>query len=255
LFAGKLITMDSKPLRTAIITGGASGLGLEIASRLYECGYRSIVFDCNKQHLAELPSHLPGLALNVTIEADVVNAVQHVLDKYGPIGVLVNNAGTIFSRPLINLMTQENRRHDYQAFKQNTDVNLNSVFLVSSVVVESMVLRRLPGVIINISSVSACGNAGQSAYSAAKAGVEALTKVWAKELGVFGIRAVALAPGFMDTPSTRSALSPARLAELAKMTPLRRLGIPSNVAEAVLFAIQCDFLTGTTIEINGGIVL
>jgi 3-oxoacyl-[acyl-carrier protein] reductase len=247
--------MSTKAPKNAIITGGASGLGLEIANRLNERGLRCIVFDCNKQHLANLPSYLLGYPLDVTVEAEVVGAVQHVLDTYGSVDVLVNNAGAIFSRPLINLMDPERHRHDYQAFKRNTDVNLNSVFLVSSVVIESMVLRRIPGVIINISSVSACGNAGQSAYSAAKAGVEALTKVWAKELGIFGIRAVALAPGFMDTPSTRSALSQQKLAELSKMTPLRRLGMPSDVAEGVLFALDCDYLTGTTIEIHGGIVL
>lgn len=247
--------MDNKPVRNAVITGGASGLGLEIARRLHERGFRVIVFDLNKQALAELPAHLSRYAVNVTLEDEVVKAVQQVLDTHGPIDVLVNNAGTIFSRPLINLMDPTQRRHDYQAFKQNLDINLNAVFLVTSVVAESMVARRVPGVIVNISSVSACGNAGQSAYSAAKAGVEALTRVWAKELGVFGIRVVALAPGFMDTPSTHAALAPAKIAELARMTPLRRLGAPASVAEGVLFAIDCDFVTGTTIDIHGGIVL
>ena len=241
--------------KNAIITGGASGLGLEICRRLSVAGLQCIVFDRNKELLSSMPFEVAAYCVDVTDESAVLNAVQDAAEKYGAIDVLVNNAGSIVSCPVINLLDPSQRRHSYKTFKETTDLNLNSVFLVGSVVAECMVVRRTRGVIVNISSVSACGNAGQSAYSAAKAGVEALTNTWAKELGPFGIRSVAIAPGFMDTPSTRSALSEQKLADLAKMTPLRRLGSPGDVASGVLFAIECEFLTGTTIEIHGGIVL
>ena len=109
--------------------------------------------------------------------------------------------------------------------------------------------------IINISSISASGNAGQTAYSAAKAGVEAMTRVWSKELGVFGIRVAAVAPGFIDTESTRKALNEQKLRELSGRIPLRRLGRETNVAGAVLAIIENDYISGAVIPVDGGMVL
>ena len=125
---------------------------------------------------------------------------------------------------------------------------------MSSHVVERMVRSRTRGLIVNISSVMAAGNPGQSAYSAAKAGVEALAVTWARELGGFGIRAVAIAPGFIDTPSTRQGLSPERLEDWVRKTPLRRLGTVEEVARAVVYAAENDFVTGTVLEVAGGLV-
>jgi 3-oxoacyl-[acyl-carrier protein] reductase len=110
-------------------------------------------------------------------------------------------------------------------------------------------------VIVNMSSISARGNAGQSAYAAAKAGVEALTRSWAKELGPLGLRFVAVAPGFIDTPSTRAALSVEILEELKQKTPLRRLGEVANVALAVIYALENDLLTGTVLDVDGGLTI
>jgi 3-oxoacyl-[acyl-carrier protein] reductase len=118
-----------------------------------------------------------------------------------------------------------------------------------------MMTTRTKGVIVNISSVSAGGNPGQSAYAAAKAGVNALTAVWAKELGPLGIRVVAIAPGFTETDSTRAAMSETALQETIKRVPMRRLGKPEEIADGVLFAIKNDFCNGKVLALDGGLVI
>jgi 3-oxoacyl-[acyl-carrier protein] reductase len=242
--------------RVAIVTGGAGGIGLGIADTLADAGFNVIVFDISKERLAALDAaRLTGMQVDVTSEPEVTVAVDDIMKRFGAIHVLVNNAGTIYNEPLINIMNREQPRHSFETFKKNVDINLNAVFLVGSVVAEKMVLKRTPGVIINISSISASGNAGQTAYSAAKAGVEAMTRVWSKELGVFGIRVATVAPGFIDTESTRKALSEQKLKEISERIPLRRLGKESNVARVVLEIIANDYINGSVIPVNGGLVL
>jgi 3-oxoacyl-[acyl-carrier protein] reductase len=106
-----------------------------------------------------------------------------------------------------------------------------------------------------MSSISARGNAGQSAYSAAKAGVNALTRTWAKELSGLGLRFVSIAPGFLDTSSTREALSDANLTKLKGQIPLRRLGEAEHVYQTVRFIVENDYVNGTVLEIDGGLVI
>ena len=116
-----------------------------------------------------------------------------------------------------------------------------------------MIAKRTKGVMINFSSISAKGNAGQVAYSSAKAGIESMTKVMAKELGMFKIRVAAIAPGFIDTPSTHSALSEGMIDYWIKETPLRKMGTIEDIIESVKFIVTCDHLTGTTISVDGGL--
>ena len=116
-----------------------------------------------------------------------------------------------------------------------------------------MIARRCKGVVISISSISASGNPGQSAYSAAKAGVNALTRTWAKELGALGLRFAAIAPGFLDTDSTRSALSEAILTRLQQQIPLRRLGAPETIYQSARQIVENDYITGTVLEVDGGL--
>src|SRR5260370_22314000 len=130
--------------------------------------------------------------------------------------------------------------------------DLNAVLYMTSCIVENMVATRTRGIVVNISSVSAAGNAGQSAYSAAKAGVNALTATWAKELSMMGIRVVAIAPGFTETESTREALIEAVLNETVKRVPLRRLGKPDEIADGVIHLIENDFFNGKVFELDGG---
>jgi Dehydrogenases with different specificities (related to short-chain alcohol dehydrogenases) len=116
-------------------------------------------------------------------------------------------------------------------------------------------MNRIKGVIVNISSVSARGNAGQTAYSAAKSGLESMTRVWSKELGAFRIRAVSIAPGFIDTESTRSAVSEKILEDIRLNVPLKRLGAEKEISDFVITALENDYLNGAVIALDGGLVL
>ena len=106
-----------------------------------------------------------------------------------------------------------------------------------------------------MSSVSAQGTAGQGAYAASKAGLEALTRVWSKELGLLGIRCVAVAPGYIDTPSTHAAVAEGTLRSITDRVPLRRLGNLESILQAVRFAIENDYATGATIHVDGGLTV
>ena len=130
---------------------------------------------------------------------------------------------------------------------------MDSVFYVSANVAEKMILNRTKGVIINISSVAASGNAGQSAYSAAKSGVNSLTKTWAKELGLLGIRVAGVSPGFCETNSTKNVMGVEVLNEVKKEIPLRRLGKVEEIANGTIFAIKNDYFHGKVLEIDGGL--
>ena len=116
-----------------------------------------------------------------------------------------------------------------------------------------MVINKTKGVIVNISSISSQGNSGQTVYSAAKAGVEALTRTWSQELGIFGIRVVAVAPGFMDTESTHKVLNNKIINDLKQKIPLKFLGNASHIAETVLHCIENEYINGTVVRIDGGI--
>jgi len=239
----------------AIITGGASGLGLSIANKLHEQSVKVIVFDKNESALNQLPNHFIPYRVDVTDYDVAITAIRDVIKTYGKINILVNNAGQIYNKTLINVMHKSERVHDYDLYKDIIDINMNSVFLMTSLVAEQMILKRTPGVIINISSVCAHGNAGQSAYSAAKAGVNAFTKSWAKELGAFGIRVAAIAPGFINTESTRQALDAGVIDDLTQRVPLRKFGHESDVANLVLAAITNDYISGAVLDVNGGFSL
>ena len=147
------------------------------------------------------------------------------------------------------------KKHDLDAWNKVISTNLSSIFYVTVNVVEKMILNRTKGVIVNISSVSSSGNAGQSAYSAAKAGVNALTATWAKELGMMGIRVVSVSPGFTDTESTHKVMSQSNLKNLIREVPLRRLGMPEEIADGILFAIKNDFINGKVLELDGGLIV
>jgi len=236
----------------ALVTGGARGLGASIVHSLQSKGYQVVVFD-----LVEYTGDLTveSIKVDVTNEDQLIEAVAAVDTKFGRIDVLVNCAGSIYSKPLFNLSDKNNFRHDYGDFRRVLDLNLNSVFLVTSIVCEKMLRRRVRGCVVNISSICASGNAGQTAYAAAKAGVESMTKVWAKELGGLGIRINAVAPGFIDTQSTREALSEAHIQTIRTEIPLNRLGKADDVARAVVYATENDFVNGAVLNVDGGMVL
>lgn len=238
-----------------LVTGGARGLGLAIASHLHEKGAKVIVADRDEAALASLPEAFDRLVLDVTHPGDAKAALAGILARYGRLDVLVNNAGVIYSEPFVNMMNPAGIMHDYNRFRDSLTVNLDSVFIMTSAAVEQMVMRRTRGAIVNISSISACGNEGQIAYSAAKAAVNAMTVTWAKELGRWGIRCNAVAPGFIGTESTQQALSESVLKHIQSNTPLRRLGKAVEVAQAVASVIENDFINGVVLDVNGGLTI
>ena len=241
--------------KVALVTGGAKGLGLAIAEFLKEKGAQVLVVDLDHEALRDLPEGLSGYLLDVTLPDDAGKVVREIVAKHGPVDILVNNAGVIYSEPLVNIMNPASMMHDYDRFRKYVTVNLDSVFIMTSAVVEQMVLKRRKGVIVNISSISARGNEGQTAYSAAKAGVDAMTVTWSKELGRLGVRCNAVAPGFIGTDSTQAALNEAIIEHLRANTPLRRLGQPHEVAQAVAALIENDFMNGVILDVNGGLTI
>lgn len=242
--------------KAIVVTGGASGLGKTITEALLEAGASVAVYDCDDKALASLEGRLSLLKINcdVTDYDEVKAALKTTVEQFGRIDVLVNNAGVLHSEPLISIVG-ESKRHSLESWRRVIDVNLTAPLLVSSFVAEHMVMNRVSGLIVNISSISAKGNSGQTAYSAAKAGLESMTKVWAKELGSSGVRCVAISPGFMDTSSTQAAIGEAMMMEMQKKTPLRRLGSPHEIAKTVKFVIENDYVNGDTISVNGGLSL
>jgi 3-oxoacyl-[acyl-carrier protein] reductase len=244
--------------KKVIVTGGVRGLGSAIVDTLLSEGAIVTVFDLNAEglrHLKENRSQVNCIECDVAQYDQVVDATTQYHTKFGAADVLVNNAGILYSAPLIRIATSGIEKHDAAMWNKVLATDLSSVFYMTACVVEKMISTRTKGVIVNISSVSASGNAGQSAYSAAKAGVNALTATWAKELSLMGIRVVAVAPGFTETESTREALSDSALQEIVKKVPLRRLGKPEEIAAGVISILKNDFFNGRVFELDGGLVI
>jgi 3-oxoacyl-[acyl-carrier protein] reductase len=240
-----------------LITGAGRGIGRFIALGLLEKAAKIIVIDNNKQLINELPIH-PSL---IVFESDITDAVavekvvSEIFEKHNGINVCINNAGIIHSEPLVNLLSKGDKKHSIDNWNKVINLNLNAVFYVTSNVVEQMILKKQKGVIINISSISAQGNVGQSAYASTKAAVEALAKTWSKELGMFNIRAVSIAPGFFDTQSTRESLNDHMLLKWQKAIPLGKLGELEQLLSAVEFIIQNDYFNGKTLSVDGGLTI
>jgi len=244
--------------KRTIITGGLSGIGRTLVGRVLKAGAVVGVLDIDVAGFDRFEQEYPGvrcIACDVTDPAKVQSAVDEFCREFGGVDILVNNAGILFSAPLVALTAQGIAKHDIAMWEKVISTDLSSVFYMTVNVVEKMVLKRTKGLIVNISSISAAGNAGQSAYSAAKAGVNALTKTWAKELAPLGIRVVGIAPGFIDTDSTHEALSETVLQNIIKKVPLRRLGTTEEVSQAVMAVIENDLVNGTIVEIDGGLTI
>ena len=193
--------------------------------------------------------------MDVTQEAQVVRTFDAVAADFRRFDVLVNNAG--ITRDALLVKAQDGAIHAKMSLAQwqsVMDVNLTGVFLCGREGAERMIQQGNGGLIVNISSISREGNPGQTNYSAAKAGVAAMTVVWAKELARYGIRSAAIAPGFCAT-EILAAMRPEMIDRVKAAVPLRRLGEPAEIASTAVFIAENDFVTGRVIEVDGGLRL
>jgi 3-oxoacyl-[acyl-carrier protein] reductase len=241
-----------------IITGAGAGFGRAMALHFSGLGARVYALDIDTAALSGLKEEggcIGYFRCDVSDNDEVEKTVDEVFALDSKVNVLINNAGIMKNSPLVNLLSRPDSRHPVDLWNKVIDVNQNGVFYMTRSVAAKMMKHRNKGAIISISSIAARGNAGQTAYAASKAAVEAMTKVWAKELGAWGIRAVAVAPGFIDTAGTHDALEEKMLAQWIDKTPLKRTGSVDEVVRTVHFAIDNDFINGEVLNVNGGLVL
>ncbi|MFD1789601.1 3-oxoacyl-ACP reductase FabG [Sphingomonas floccifaciens] len=243
--------------RIAIVTGGARGIGAAIATRLAQDGHDIAVIDldrdaCDATLAAVCATGRRGFAVaaNVADEAAVETAVTAVVDALGPPTVLVNNAGILRDRTLAKMSTDD--------WDSVLSVNLRSAFLMCRAVQPHMRACRW-GRIVNLSSIAALGAVGEANYSAAKAGVQGLTRTLAIELGRYGITANAVAPGFVVTDMTRAVAErmgmtmDAMVDEMLKTIHVERPGQPEDIAHAVSYFAdpRSSFVTGQVLYVAG----
>jgi 3-oxoacyl-[acyl-carrier protein] reductase len=234
--------------KVAIVTGGAKGIGMEIALKFANEGAKVIACDMNELEYSH--DNVEGYKLNVTDVESITALKEHTTEKYGKVDILVNNAG-ITRDALTHKITDE-------MWDLVIDVNLKGVFNMTKVFGFEMMMNGY-GSIVNISSVvGEFGNIGQANYAATKAGVLGLTKTWAKEYARKGanVRVNAIAPGYVMTDILKT-VPQDLLDKFAKMTMLGRLGQPEEIANAALFLAseESSYITGHTLSVNGGMRL
>ena len=242
--------------KVAFITGSTRGIGKQIAIEFAKDGY-DIAFNYRKENedlenikkqIKELNVRCLPVKGDVSIFDDTANMVNQIINEFGKIDVLVNNAG-ITKDALLMRMKKED-------FEDVINVNLVGTFNVTKNVIPYMIKQR-SGRIINISSVvGVSGNAGQTNYSASKAGIIGFTKSLAKEVASRNILVNAVAPGFIETQMT-DVLKQEVKEEIAKNIPLRRMGTPEDVANVVKFLAgeQSSYITGQVINVDGGMLM
>ena len=241
--------------RVALVTGASRGIGREIADALGGLGMTVIGTATTEQGAATIGRHLQeigvngaGMVLDVGSDGSVEETLRRIADDFGAVAVLVNNAGITRDNLLMRMKGEE--------WESVINTNLTSLYRVCKACLRGMTKARF-GRIINIASVvGASGNAGQTNYAAAKAGMIGFTKSLAREVGSRGITVNAVAPGFIDTDMTRELSDEQRQALLSGI-PLGRLGSPQEVAAVVAFLASdaAAYITGETLHVNGGMYM
>jgi len=250
--------------KIVIVTGGAAGIGRETVRRFATEGCKVAAWDVNEAAAAEILTEIEEaggegtfLAVDVADGEAVDRAVAEIVDRWGGVDVVVNNAGIVRDGQLIKLK-------DGAVVKRMTDeqwetvigVNLSGVFNCTRAVVPSMI-EGGGGVVLNASSVVGLyGNFGQTNYVATKAGVIGMTRTWARELGRYGIRVNAVAPGFVKTEILAS-MPQKVLDTMVSHTPIGRMGEPADIAAAYLWLASdaASFISGAVVSVDGGLVL
>jgi 3-oxoacyl-[acyl-carrier protein] reductase len=248
--------------KTIVITGAGRGIGRALAVRFATQGANVALLDLNAADLAaatqqctELGVRAMAYTVDVSREADISAALDAVVRDFGSLDVIINNAGIVKDALLIKVKDGDVvGKMSLEQWRAVIDVNLTGVFLCAREAAERMIKLAKGGVIINISSISRHGNAGQSNYAAAKSGVASMTVVWAKELARYGIRVGSIAPGFTHTDILAS-MKPEVLEKVIAPVPLKRLGQPDEIAHAAQFIVENDFFTGRCLDLDGGLRL
>lgn len=239
----------------ALVTGASRGIGAAILHALAHAGAKVIGTATTDAGAAAIQKQIvdsgwlgAGMVLNVTDAARCESAVKEIEEKFGPVSILVNNAGITRDNLMMRMKDAD--------WQDVIDTDLTSVFRLSRAVIKGMMKART-GRIVNIGSVVGfMGNAGQVNYVAAKAGMVGFTKALAREVGSRNITVNCVAPGFIETDMTKS-LAEAQVAKLVEAVPLGRLGHVNDIAEAVMFLASsgASYITGNTIHVNGGMLM
>ncbi len=258
---------------TIVITGGASGIGRAMAGHLLALGAQVWLVDRDAAALEAtlaqfqgpslpsdntLPSHntargsIAARLADVGREDQAIEAVRHIDRQSAGIDVLVNNAAVLRDQALVSKLGKRLKKHSLADWNETLASNLTGPFLMAREVAESMITRKRPGLIVNVSSISRAGNPGQSAYAATKAALAALTVTWSQELAVHRIRVAGLAPGFVETSMTQ-AIPPLFLERIRERTPVGRYGTLEEFGLAIEFIVRNDYFNGRLLELDGGL--
>ncbi|MGB1319331.1 MAG: SDR family oxidoreductase [Vibrio gallaecicus] len=241
------------------ITGAGQGLGQMMAIVLAQSGAELALLDMNEQALLDTQKqcHMLGTKafvynVDVTSELQVEQTFNCIVDDFGQLDGLINNAGILRDALLVKSKDGKVTKMSLEQFNSVIDVNLTGTFLCGREAAAKMIETQRKGVIINISSVARSGNIGQSNYSASKAAVAAMATCWAKELARYGIRAAAIAPGIVQTSMAES-LKAEAIERLNNMVPVGRIGEPAEIAHAAKYIFENDYFTGRILEVDGGL--
>jgi 3-oxoacyl-[acyl-carrier protein] reductase len=248
--------------KVVAVTGGAQGIGLATAKAFAESGATVALIDFNVEALDRAVAEIGPAALavqaNVANEASVAAAFDAIVQKLGGVDVAVLNAGILRDGLLVKVDKETGKvkgKMTLEQWQAVIDVNLTGVFLTGREAAARMIDGKRKGVIVLLSSIARHGNMGQSNYSAAKAGVYALSTVWGRELSRYGIRVASVSPGLIATPMVLKDMKQEALDKIRDRIPIRRLGEPAEIAHAIRFVVENDLITASNIEPSGGMVL
>ncbi len=237
--------------RWVIVSGAGGMLGRSLAAHFAAAGSKVLALD---RHFDTVPAGVATRTVDLARDSEVKQALSESIPAAEPIALLVNAVGLIWNEPILALRGARFSTHGLDSWHNVINTNLTASFVTSTQVAARMA-RRGGGSIVNFSSIASKGNAGQAAYGAAKAGIEGLTRAMAIELGPLGIRVNALALGFIDVATTRSAVSEERLQDYVRRTSMGRLGRVEDVIEAIEFLAASSFTNGTVMKLDGGLRL